>query len=79
MNLFGGSFKTTDGKTWCVDFRAHSWDDAASIAEQCQVTLDGWILETFVASTHEKIPSNSRYAAWEFADGQFHYVPGGNN
>lgn len=76
MNLFGGYFKTTDDKTWCVAFRALSWDDAASIAEQCQVTLDGMILETFMAATHEKIPSNSCYAAWEFAEGKFHYVPG---
>ncbi len=71
MNLFAGSFKTTDGKKWAVAFRALSWDDARAIAEQCQVTVDGIIIQTLQADDLEEAPSVSYFTTWKFINNRF--------
>ncbi len=71
MNLFAGSFKTTDGKKWGVAFRAHSWSDARAIAEQFQATVDGLVVRTLRKDEFEELPSVSHLAGWEFIDNQF--------
>lgn len=69
MKLFGGSFKTIDGKRWAVAFWAHSWEDAESIAETVGVQLDGMILGTFLDNNGEQLPLRSYFTTWEW-DGQ---------
>ncbi len=62
---------TTDGRRWSVAFRAHSWDDARSIAEQFQATVDGVIEDEFTADTLERVAPAQHLAGWEFRDERF--------
>ncbi len=67
--IFGGYIKTTDRKKWWISFRALSWSDAYSIAEQCNASVDGVVLEEIGSRSGARGKPRSRLGAWEF-DGE---------
>ncbi len=72
MKLFSGYFKTSDGRKWSVAFRAHSWDDAFSLADLFGVTVEGTLVATYDADTGEEKPGVAHFAAWN-CDGERFY------
>lgn len=75
--IFGGYIKTTDGKKWGIGFRARSWSDAHSIAEQCNACVDDVVLHTVGCRSGVQREPRSCLGAWEFDGERFVKDEGG--